>query len=308
MKYLIVADPQIHNYRQFDKNGSRLKNCIQAVQQCFQIAAERDIQFIICCGDLFEKPGLLPTVVVNSVVDMFNSMADQYPDQTMLGVSGNHDLAGKNLYGKSVTTALSFLQDATTNFRCLDNQVMKIDGQYWVFIPYYTHIEDFEKAVKDCIYGKQDGDDLFLVMHQTPHSFQNKFIPAQISAYASIFDMFTYIFNGHIHKFEQVSSKFVNVGTPLQHTFGESGEDKGILIFDSDTLEYERILFDFPVFEYVEEVKGDNYQRVKPVSLPPSQDTQGYLKTPEDILVTYWVEFGEGDEKLLETGLKIYND
>jgi DNA repair exonuclease SbcCD nuclease subunit len=89
-------------------------------------------------------------------------------------------------------------------------------------------------------------------------------------------------FLGHIHKPQAVGKNIYYVGSPFQQNFGESGEQKRVAIFDTQTLEMEWVSLEgygFPVYrtvtaqEFVDLVKEDSEDRFH-VVLSSQADTE----------------------------------
>ena len=46
-------------------------------------------------------------------------------------------------------------------------------------------------------------------------------------------------FTGHYHRHQKVSDNLIIVGSPMQHTWGDSGDERGYIILDTDTKKWE---------------------------------------------------------------------
>jgi DNA repair exonuclease SbcCD nuclease subunit len=74
-----------------------------------------------------------------------------------------------------------------------------------------------------------------------------------------LFDKFDLVLNGHIHHGEQLTDKFINVGSPMARDRGDIGKAKGFWIVDLDdpqaTIAFKDISDKYPKF--VEKTIGD---------------------------------------------------
>ena len=79
-KVLIFTDLHIHNYRKFDVDGNRLRNCILVLYDVFNYAAHKEINEIWFVGDLFDQQKSVPTEVLNDTFKAFSDLFYQFRD------------------------------------------------------------------------------------------------------------------------------------------------------------------------------------------------------------------------------------
>lgn len=306
MKLLVFTDLHIHNYKKFDNNGSRLLNCLKVLYEVFTYAGKHDIKYILFPGDLYDQQKSLPTEVVNMTIELFSILFEEYPDITLLAISGNHDHSSKNTLEHPAVTSLTHLHNIFDQFILIDDKSHQIkDGTSSVVIhgiPYYSHKEHFAHRLSRLSEIDRDySTKYYLMIHQTPpHS--NPMIPSdfELKDVAS----FNYVFCGHIHSYEQLSSNFVLVGSPLHRDLGDEGQDKGFLIFDTVTDTYERVLLDLPKIARSNEHTSTDYH-IPVVEEVDSSDTEqaSDIKLSDDteeLLSKYLTTQNLEEDQLLE--------
>ena len=251
-KALIFSDLHVHNYKQFNEDGRRLKNGIAFLDYIFKLADANKIKYILFPGDLFNNMQIMATKAVNAVAVCFKRNFDLHPDITMISISGNHDFAEVNLLDKPAESALEYLQNVFPQF-CLFDEVrgFMVGDHYTISgIPYFEHPEHFRLALKEKGSQMVSGKNNILLMHQTVGSGLP--IEDDITPKDPLFDPFTLILNGHIHNCEQLTDRFINVGSPMHRDAGDIGKQKGFWIVDLDnpveTIAFKDITSKYPNF------------------------------------------------------------
>ncbi len=316
----IFSDLHSHQYGDFNTDGKRLENCLRVLRIIFKFNHKNGIKYTLFGGDLYDQQGAIPTGVVNSIIAEFKNLFVEYPDQTILAITGNHDQASKNLWTKPAISALTHLETVFTGrFILLDNASTYIDGVTIRGIPYYEYAEDFLKALEACCSGKDSDKDAILLMHQTPSGLGNESIPIDVDVNHPLFKNFRYVFNGHIHKRQDINDKFTVIGSPLHRDLGDEGDDKGFLVVDVHTpSEYQFISTKGKFPEFVRVKPGTEYEQAEGqyrVLMPEVDSAQRTKEAKveefntslkaEDLITNYWLEAGAGDKALLATGLSL---
>lgn len=328
MLVLSFSDLHIHNYQQFDKQGSRLANCLDVLRLVFKFAHKNGIEFILFSGDLYDNQKALPTEVVNMVVETFAKMFATYTGVKFIAISGNHDHASKNLLKKPAITALSHLDLMFDNFILIDNEVYPLDDNEElcvVGVPYYEYAEDYHQALADTLAETTDYSQKILLCHQTPSGLNNPNIPFDTDVHNELYEGFDLVLNGHIHAFQEITPKFINVGSPLHRDLGDLGVDKGFLVIDTEALgeakfyKFISTKGKYPEFELIklkegEELKRDDFNYLilirevkQSMTLDVNVEEFGGGLTDENLLRNYWKKVSK-DESLLFTGLKFLKD
>lgn len=271
MKIVIISDPHAHKYRAFNQNGKRLSNVVDAIEEAWDLAAKQAVGMdsripkdvypglLLIPGDIFNNHQTVSTDVMVELVKLFTRKSAQYENVDVVMISGNHDQSTKNLYNAPAISAVHALAELADNIYCVDNGYYSGDDFHIFGVPYYPEEEDLRKAILD-VNGTakaiqiDGGNKVYLTMHQTV-GFDQDLAPDDIDPKDPLLTPFDMVFNGHIHTHSIVSERFINVGTPLHRDAGDIGKDKGILIFDTATDTFERIILDFPQYRRV--VEGD---------------------------------------------------
>ena len=78
----------------------------------------------------------------------------------------------------------------------------------------------------------------------------------------SIFKDYKHAYFGHYHGAQKLAKNVEYIGSPLQLSFGEAGEEKHIIILDTNKNSQEYIVNDFsPKHFYIDEENLDSYSR-----------------------------------------------
>lgn len=305
-KALIFSDLHVHNYKQFNEDGRRLKNGIAFLDYIFKLAKANGIKIILMPGDLFNNMQIMATKAVNAVAACLKMNFDQYPDVTLIAISGNHDDAEKNLLDNPSESALDYLDYVFPNFILLDHHphTFHTDGGTTIRgLRYYEHSEHFRTALEEA--GKEKNKkNTILMMHQIVGSGLP--IEDDIEPTDPLFDSFSLVLNGHIHNCEQLTDKFINVGSPMHRDAGDIGKQKGFWIVDLDdpieTISFKDITSKYPNFvhktqgEELTEEDKNNYVIWIPASIADSVKDQKLAEkfstnlAPAEILKNYCAE------------------
>jgi DNA repair exonuclease SbcCD nuclease subunit len=270
-------------------------------------------------GDLFNNMQIISTKVVNAVSLCLQQNLTKYQNIKIIAISGNHDMAEKNLIDSPAESALDYLHDLFTDrFILLDKSIIFTtnNGHVIYGLPYFEYPEHFRKALETAseYFNLKNGYTSFLLMHQVVGSGLP--IEDHISPNDPLFDNFTMVFNGHIHDGSQLTDKFINVGAPMARDAGDIGKKRGFWIVDLDdsvsTISFKEITI-YP--QFIHKTVGDTlteWEQVQYVIWVPAEtaeNTNDNLRNekfnntlaPKEILANYCAEVlpvKELDEKL----------
>lgn len=318
---IVFSDYHLHDYRQFNTDGKRLKNCIKVLYDIAEFANKNNIKYILFGGDWYDQQKELPTKVVNASIAAIQELTVKYPDLIWIMISGNHDYATKNLWHSPAVTALTHIEATSNNFHLIDNGVYQIGETSVVGIPYYEMVEDFGLALDNAVEHTKDlKGKKVLMIHQTPKGIGNAMIKADTDPYDVRYDNFDYVYCGHIHKRQDLNDKFTVIGSPIHRDLGDVGESKGFLVINLDKPEkgYKFIeLTGYPHFVQIMEGEERSdidevgaYVVEKPniaqISTAKSMNADRFNTglTPKELLKNYWEEVNGKDKELLEVGLE----
>jgi DNA repair exonuclease SbcCD nuclease subunit len=321
-KAIVFSDLHVHNYRQFNEGGRRLKNGIAFLDYIFKLADANNIRLIIMPGDLHNLMQIVSVKAVNAVVKCLKKNFDLYPQVIIVSVSGNHDYSEVNLLDKPAESALEHLAEVFPRFILLDyNYLYNTKGGSTILgIPYYEHKEHFISRLSSVEIQDTFSSKVFLLIHQTIGSGLP--IEDTIEPTDPLFDNFSLVLNGHIHNNEQLTDKFINIGSPISRDAGDIGKQKGFWIVDLDnpveTIAFKDITDKFPQFihktqgEELTEWESQQYVIWIPAPVADSVKDAKLAEnfsaslTPSTILQNYCNEVvPDKAQEYLEYGLKL---
>lgn len=339
MRLVAFSDLHIHNYRQFDKDGSRLENCLRVLDEVFEYAGANNIEHILFAGDMFDMQKQVPTIVMNKTIQRFDYLLGKYPKIRFMCISGNHDYGAKKLYDidcdfliqKDWThTALYILFEALSehkNFEFLDDlmNITKTGGIYIYGLPYYEFSEHYYKCLEDRITLGINSDNFnILLTHATVTGYEDINVKGSIDPFHEYFDKFDLILSGDIHKSRLFGDKFLMLGSPIHNKLDDFGEDKGfwdIEIKEDKTFELNFVSLNdkFPIF--VKAFEGQDIPKKsldkdyivyypaiinKPKNIDGNDEIEfNSIEDTHKLLRKYWQETDGKDNDLLRVGLDL---
>lgn len=316
MKFPIFTDIQIHTYQRHDIDSSRLSFCLDCLNEIIIKAAKADQRFLLFAGDWFDKPGYIPTEVINRMLEMLKETFKKYPKILVLAISGNHDQATKNSWTKPSISALAFLQTMfPKNFKIIDNQEFEIGAENQPIgvhgIPYYAYAEHFMKALKARAKAAYPDYYNILMIHQTPRGIMDLHIPTDVDPNHKLFKAFDFIICGHIHWRQLIRPGFLIAGTPMHRDLADAGQKKGFIILDTETSKWKFKKLKYPEYRRhkLPYPKDGNYYY--PLLAKPAKQNEKKKqkfstdKSPATLAKNYFKIAGNGKKALLAVGLKL---
>jgi DNA repair exonuclease SbcCD nuclease subunit len=249
----IISDIHVHNWREFSKLDSdgvptRLKDTLKPFQELRAYMKRNDLTTAFCAGDVFHKRNVIQTQSFNLAFNTVARFAQENLDLYM--IPGNHDQTTKD-------GQLHSLQPMAEVAAVFSNPIEKDFGDTTVvFMPFL----DDAQATKDFLSRLQrpkKAKRFILLGHlgvngakAGPYEYKPL---EQVSAsdFPSCLDA---VLLGHYHD-RQVLQKAGNgkplvryIGAPLQHSREDEGSERGIMLFDTDTLKSSFLNLDLPKF------------------------------------------------------------
>jgi DNA repair exonuclease SbcCD nuclease subunit len=232
-KILSLSDPHYHNYKPHstlvDGVNSRLIDVDAAMESAMELGRENGVDLFTVSGDVFHERGRIRPSVFNRAYSRFRKMAEIAP--VVLDI-GNHDMEDFKLGASSIDTFESiggvYVLGGTEGYSRIEIRGLKILG-----IQYFHKTEEFKEVYEKALSEFLDSD--IILMHQGVDDFNHDIGMPDTKLTAEYLSSLTgaWIFCGHYHTPES-KGKVVNVGAPLQHTFGDEGKDRGCWITDTD--------------------------------------------------------------------------
>lgn len=324
MKFATFSDLHIHNYKAFDKDGSRLDNSLKVIDDIFDYCFANRISTVLFPGDLYHLQKVLPVSAVNRTIQTFQKAFKRTLGKvTLYAISGNHDFAVRNMYGRHATTALQHLDEIFENFVLIDNSVKDFKGLHVEVygLPYYDHKEEFKKALDGL--KMTDTPNVFrvLMIHQTPSGLIDFPIPSDCDPLKD-FDRFNLVLCGHIHTRRKMGDNFWLVGSPLMQSFQDPLEDRGFMTFDVQPMGKNLFKVDdnfidlgYPKFVTVNKSEAEKYSDhyikllndFQEFDIDPEGGTLDIFDSSMNrklLLEKYFLTLQNPDNQLLETGMK----
>lgn len=220
-RVLLIGDPHLKVSR-IDDAKEFLDKLLAEIHNNAQIkeGSERYSKIIIL-GDLFDTFAVIRSEILSLWYSFALEASRIIGQNNLIMIVGNHDYAG----AKGGTHALESLKGLA---RIIDEvDIIQIGGVDCYFLPFKRENEDFERVTAAMSPGR------ILFCHQSFNgaTFENGFYdphganPESVSHLAKVI-------SGHIHSRQSVGQNIYYPGTPFQQSFGEAGQEKGLVVVD----------------------------------------------------------------------------
>lgn len=217
LRFIASGDFQAHNWSQFSyirKDGvnSRLHNILKVFGFIRKEAKEREIDKVLLNGDIFEESDYHPTDVYNSVYMQIERMHDDGLDVVIN--LGNHDIF-KSANGNRIHTLTPFRKVATIV------EKPQLVWEHLYAVPYLP-AEQVKEAVKEIAIGRP----LALVCHAGVQGAtvgpKRYLVRNQLKLADMHPEKFDIVLLSDYHTAQRLADNVLYLGSPLQHTFGET--------------------------------------------------------------------------------------
>lgn len=244
MKIASISDLHFHNWKEYSKTedgvNSRYLYIEKTVREAYRVAKEKGCDIMCIPGDIFHVRGTLKTSLFNMVYSLFSELSKEMPTAM---ITGNHDMETYQ-FNEFCSSIASF--DVVENIRVVNDAVYDLStftkgrsiyGKRFLVggISYSHSIDDFKKTFTEMIDLTKpevimihQGIDDFRPMASVP---ETKLTVSWLNTECEKYGANPIILCGHYHK-PMSSGRVINVGAPLQHSFGGSGQDRGVWIVD----------------------------------------------------------------------------
>lgn len=215
MKLLLTCD--LHN-----KKGLTSRLILDYLDYLQDYYHKNNIDKIVIMGDIFNKNSNIKTEIFVPFFLKFLEMKESGVE--FIFIIGNHDVYNKD-YDTLIDT-FSPLGKVVKGYEEID-----LDGKVGGFLSYTNREEDLPTS--------KEAQWLFTHLSIANFSFDNSYHATEKHAFKEeLFEDYSLVFTGHFHR-HQYRKNIVYVGSPIQLYRGEINQDKGFVIFDTDSEKWE---------------------------------------------------------------------
>jgi DNA repair exonuclease SbcCD nuclease subunit len=261
MNFLIFSDLHAHPFKPYATilpNGmnSRLSDIVSCVKQILDYCIEHpEVELVLFGGDLFHTRGRLAVQAFNAIYEVLAGFSIR--KIPLMLIHGNHDQADRegSVYSIHTLRTVAEVVDKpgwtmVTTRTGQDVAVMAV--------PYTENVAHLRDLVKTPFPGRlvTKVPTLFLghlgiqgAKVGSDFVYTNPYDAAVDDLNLPGFDA---AFLGHYHMHQRLTANAWYIGAPLQHTWGDRGQERGFVIYDSETRQIERHMLSAPRFEEVQ--------------------------------------------------------
>lgn len=254
-KYLIVGD-----YHLGIDNDELLEHQIKVIDWIYKVAYKTNVDKIIHLGDFVDKRTSIDYTVLRSIQKCIQK-TNKY-NIPCISITGNHDTYYKN---NSTWNFQDIILSKNNNFKVVTKNPKIIDGM--LFVPW---INSSNKDV--CLDSIKNNNVKYLFGHfDVIGAKMSQIHNSCVGLNSKIFKKFKYVFSGHYH----ISSSLYNicyVGSPFQLNWNDYGDDKSVILFDSENGAMKRIYNKHNIFEKIKIeddkfIYDENYYKNKKIKI-----------------------------------------
>lgn len=246
MKILCVGDPHF--------KGTHIEESNQMVNGVLYVIDTERPDMVIIMGDVLDKHDIINLKPFVRAVEFIKECAKRALTYVLIG---NHDRLNNQDFMSNIHP---FAGLSVPNCEVVDHTMLRvIQGLVFTFVPYVPpgrflealSIVDTVVVDETIVIAPTDTipshvswrDSIMLFAHQ---EFKGCTIGTKTSEEGDVWPKeYPLVISGHIHEF-QMNDNVIYVGTPYQHTFGESS-DKALMLIDTDQMTQVRIPLNIPV-------------------------------------------------------------
>jgi len=213
-----------------------LKSCMSFINEQFIPHLKKEkIKDILILGDVFDNRNSINVKISDGVYDLFSNTLKDF---NIIILVGNHDIYYKTTID---VHSLKYLKHLP-NIRVVD-KIEHIDmfGVNTLFCPWIVDYND--ESVKDDLLSSTSK---ILFGHFDIVGFSlNKTRISSEGLTTEVFKNFDYVFSGHYHTPSSKkigTTEIIYIGNPYHTTRNDIGEHKGFIVFDFETMKYQRIV------------------------------------------------------------------
>lgn len=221
MRYLFTADVHL---------DSKTEDFVFPVlDHMFSAAKDLNVDYLGILGDVYHVRHTVPVATQNKLANWLYTTAQDIP---ILILPGNHDQI--DIEGRHALEVMAHIPNVTMYTEmCWD--------EHGLWLPFRRDREVLLNFIKENPKPFSSTNVAFL-HHGIEGAFMNDHTKATSldGIPPEAFTSFEYVFMGHWHR-HQVIKNCVYCGSPWQTRADETGQQKGFVLFDSDTMKWEFI-------------------------------------------------------------------
>lgn len=238
---------------QADGLNSRLSDSLYCLDQIIDYCADErnGIDVALFGGDLFHTKKRIGVQEFNRAFEGFHKLSKSV---NIFAIHGNHDQVDREGVDNSIST---FSTNCTVANTCGWYDFDGNKANYSILAIPYTENLDYIKELVNIPCPDRGTVKLFLGHFGVNGAQIGSDFVYSGAHDPSIKDLcpekFHAGFLGHFHMHQQLAPNFWYIGAPLQHNWGDSGQQRGFLVYDTNTKQVQQIPLKYPKFIKVTE-------------------------------------------------------
>jgi DNA repair exonuclease SbcCD nuclease subunit len=243
---LITADLHLHPHR---SDQRRVEDGLECLKWIYSTANIARIKTVVFAGDFLHHRFSLSSYAYSKACGIISTARDQGIATIML--LGNHDCYYEDNWSVNSLSPMQGLVNIVDSPKTIEIEGVPVD-----FLPYTPtpsrYLSEFTNPSSTLISHLAVADAVLNSKYDIKSVEDDSKDKEVISV--SAFNRWKKVWLGHYHYGQKVSDNVEYIGSPMQLSFGEAGQNKYIAIYDTDTLETKYIENEIsPKFHIVED-------------------------------------------------------
>lgn len=230
MLYYVFSDLHLHKFNDYSRvegpyGNTRLEAQVNALNDILKKASEETEEVtVLFLGDLYHQRGRVDTEVFNAGYETFSN----YPNIPIIIIEGNHDNVNNSIHSHSSLELYELLPNVT-----LIREYEKLslaNGDTLVGVSYGEEYDELKAFIKD-------NTATMLLAHLgvqgSRGAGQSKLDGPFTTGDLCVPNNYEIGLLGHYHNRQELVPGVYYVGNPVAQNFGDSGEEKGYMTFET---------------------------------------------------------------------------
>jgi DNA repair exonuclease SbcCD nuclease subunit len=256
MRVLLFTDLHAHAFSKCSTTlpsgrNSRLQDAVDVCDEIYKVCKQASIDGVLFLGDLFHVRGTLKVATLNAAYESFAKIKTAVDWMGIL--VGNHDQATKlgDEHAVYAFRAIATVMDEPRIYQFGQDNTLSVFA-----LPYSEDVDGMRENLEKnrdvevdacighvCISGARPGANFVL---KSPNMLT-----------AIDFRGYPKTFLGHYHMKQDITDNIHYLGSPLQHNWGDVGQQRGYWIWDTNTNGLKFFESDAPKFVLATERPGE---------------------------------------------------